>query len=48
MDTALIARHVGASILAMLGAMAGSLANSALAGIFFGAAGLAVMSVVTL
>jgi len=46
MDTALIARHVGASILAMLGAMAGSLANSALAGIFFGAAGLAVMSVV--
>ena len=46
MDTALIARHVGASILAMLGAMAGSLANSALAGIFFGASGLAVMSVV--
>lgn len=46
MDTALIARHVGASILAMLGAMAGSLANSALAGIFFGAPGLAVMSVV--
>ena len=46
MDAALIVRHVGASILAMLGAMAGSLANSALAGIFFGAAGLAVMSVV--
>ena len=46
MDAALVARHVGASILAMLGCLAGSLANSALAGMFFGAAGLAVMSVV--
>ena len=46
MDTSLLARHVGTSILAMLGAMTGSLANSALAGIFFDAAGLAVMSVV--
>lgn len=39
-------RHVGSAVLSMFGAMASLMANSLLAGIFFGTEGLAVMSVV--
>ena len=39
------AKHVTSSILSMLGAMASVIANSVIAGIFFGSAGLALMSV---
>ncbi len=39
------AKHATSSIVAMFGATAGIMANSILAGLFFGASGLAVMSV---
>ena len=38
--------HVSASIISMFGAMANTIANSIIAGKFFGADGLAVMTVV--
>ena len=42
----LFCRHVASATVSMFGAMASLMANSLLAGIFFGTAGLAVMSVV--
>lgn len=42
----LFSRHVGSSIVSMFGALASGTANSILAGLFFGAEGLSVMSLV--
>lgn len=43
----LFRKHVTSSMVSMFGVMAGIVANSLLAGIFFGSSGLAIMSIVT-